>query len=93
MAGELTRWLASTPVQRDRDRELAVIRRDIDVALAKVIGVTAIAEVSMQGTGKLSMTKRLLEQSAPEDAALLQHIEVSAVMAMGTIMTQTANRW
>jgi hypothetical protein len=93
MAGELTRWIATPAIDRQRNREIAVVRKDTDVALCKIAGITEVAEWSMIGSGKLSMTKRQLEGSAPEDAAKLDHLQSIAVMAMGNVMERLSNRW
>lgn len=86
MAGELSRWIATPPVARERDRQVAIVRATADVAEARVMGIAEVAQVAMLGAGALSMTKRQLEVMAPEDAAKLEHLQVTAVMAMGAVL-------
>ena len=92
MAGELTRWLATPPILREQGREVAVVRKNTAVALAKVIGITDVAQTAMLGTGAMSMTKRQLEGMAPEDAPKLDHIETIAVMSMGSVIQRLGNQ-
>jgi hypothetical protein len=92
VAGELTRWVATGTVARVRDRELAVVQKNTEVALAKVVGIADVANTGLMATGGLSMVKRQLEMLAPEDAGKLDHIETIAVLGMGQVIQRLANQ-
>jgi len=86
VAGELARVLGTAPIVRQGDREIAVVSKNTEVAMAKVIGIVDVAQTAMMGTGAMSMTKRQLETMAPEDAGKLDHLETIAVVSMGNIL-------
>jgi hypothetical protein len=92
MAGELTRWAATSAVARTRDRQIANVQKDTEVALAKVVGITDVTNTAMMATGGLSMVKRQLETLAPEDAGKLDHLETIAVLGMGAVIQRLANQ-
>lgn len=85
-------WSAQAQIERSRNREIAVVRKDTDIAEAKVMGIAECANVAMMGAGGLSMTKRQLEALAPEDAAKLDHLQTIAVIAMGNVVQQLGRR-
>lgn len=92
MAGELTRWTAPGTVVRARDRELAVVQKNTEVALAKVVGIHDVGSTALMATGAMSLTRKQLELLAPEDSGKLDHLETIAVIGMSQVIQRLANQ-
>jgi hypothetical protein len=92
MAGELTLWSGTGAIARTRNRELAHVRKNADVAVAKIVGLADVTNTAMMATGGLSMVKRQLETLAPEDAGKLDHLQTIATLAMGAQIQRLGNQ-
>jgi hypothetical protein len=91
MSGEIARWTAASPARRDR--EIAVVRRETDVALARVAGVAEVGQTAMLGTMGLSMMKREASMLVPEDAPKFDMIATAAVVGMAQQINRLAGQW
>jgi hypothetical protein len=82
MSGEITRWLASTPAERDRNRAVQHVQARTDVAQAVIAGVGQVSQSAMFGALSLGMMKREASLLVPEDAAKFDLIATQAAMGM-----------
>jgi hypothetical protein len=92
MAGELVRWLAATPAERDRDRAVQKAHDATDVALARVSGISQVSQAAMFGTSTVCMMKRETAMLLPEDAAKFDFIATEAAVAMAAEIHRLAGR-
>jgi len=82
MSGEITRWLANTPAERDRNRALERIDLQADLTQARVQAVVGVAQTAVLGALTVGMTKREAALLLPEDAAKFDLIATSAAIAV-----------
>lgn len=83
MAGEITRWMASTPAERQRGREIERVNHQTDVALVRVAGVAEVGQTAMLRTVGLCLQKReAVFLVAPEDAAKIDLIVMTTAVGM-----------
>lgn len=92
MSGELTRWLATTPSERDRDRAVARVRSEAAAAQTLALGVTQVAQTALGGMLGVSMTKREACLLVPEDAAKFDLIATHAAMGCAMVISDLASR-
>lgn len=93
MSGEVANWLASSPMQRQHDRNLAKIGNEVTIARVKVYGMATVAHDAMTETLGLSMLQRQAELMLPEVAPKLEYIQMQAVVAMGGVLNRMAGQW
>ena len=93
MSGELTSWIASSPMERQHGRDLAKVRQEMNMGRARVFAVATVANEAMAETGALAMTHRRLEMVVPEVAARLDSIEWEAAGAMAHVIRGMAQQW
>ncbi len=82
MSGELTRWIASTPAEREHDRTLIHIDQAADEAQARIQAMTGVAQTAIMGALSLGMVKREAALLIPEDAAKFDLIATTAAVAV-----------
>jgi NADPH-dependent curcumin reductase CurA len=92
MSGELVRWLAATPAEREHDRALEKVHGTADAALARVSAVAQVSQAAMLGTLSVAMTKREAAMLVPEDAGKFDLIATQAAIAMANEVTRMAGR-
>ncbi len=88
MSSDLTRWLASTPIERESNRAIDRVQAITQVTQAKVAGVTQVAQSALLGALALGMTKREAALLIPEDAAKYDLIATTAVLTMAAQVQQ-----
>ena len=83
MAGELAQWLAgASPAERELGRVVAQVRREADVAAARVASVMQVSQAAMMGVLSVAMAKREAALLVPEDAAKFDLIATQAALGM-----------
>lgn len=83
MAGDLVQWLAgSSPAEREAERALAQMRREADLAAARVGAVMQVSQAAMFGALSVAMAKREAALLVPEDAAKFDLVATQAALAM-----------
>jgi hypothetical protein len=80
------------PVVRQRDREIAIVEKNTDVALARVAGVAEVAQMALLGTLGLAMMKREASMVVPEDAAKFDLVVTTAAYGMAQQINRPAGR-
>jgi hypothetical protein len=90
MAGELTAWLAGSPVDRQAARELVQVQRNAGLSAARVAGVVQVSQAAMLGTLGIAMAKREAALLVPEDAAKFDLIATQAALAMAGQINRVA---
>ncbi len=92
MSGELVNWLASTPTERQRDRAVARIEHNTDVALARVTGVAQVAHTAMLGTLSIAMMQKEAAFMAPQAADKFEIVSMTAAIGMARVINRLANQ-
>ena len=92
MAGEIVRWLATPPAERERDRKLERVYLHTDEAVARVAGIARVSEAAMLGTLNVTMMKREAALLVPEDAAKFDLIATQAAIGMASEINRMAGR-
>lgn len=92
MSNDITRWLASTPAERTRDREVEKVWNHADVALARVSATTQVAQSALLGATSIAMMKREAALLAPEDAGKFDLIATTAAMALAAEINRLQGR-
>jgi hypothetical protein len=92
MAGELVRWLASTPAERERDLKIERVYVDTDEGMARVAGIARVSEAAMLGTLNVAMMKREASLLVPEDAAKFDLVATQAAIGMASEINRMAGR-
>jgi hypothetical protein len=93
MSGEVARWIASTPAQRTRSREVAKVRTNGDIGVARVGAIGQVSQAAMLGTLNVSMMKREAALLVPEDAAKFDLVATQAAIAMAGQINWVSNQW
>ncbi|HSY15256.1 MAG TPA: hypothetical protein VK816_04650 [Jatrophihabitantaceae bacterium] len=92
MSGQMSRRVATAPIRRERDRELAVIQKQAQLAAARAAAVGQLGQAAMFGTLALSMMKREASFLVPEDAAKFDLVATTAVLGMAQQINRLANQ-
>jgi hypothetical protein len=92
MSGELTTWLAGSPVERQRNRAVAQVRANADVSQARVGAVNQVSQAAMLGTLSVAMMKREASLLVPEDAAKFDLIATQAAIGMAMQIQRIAGQ-
>lgn len=92
MTGELVRYLAMTPAEREQGQALEKITRNVDVAVARVGGITHVAQSGLVGVLTISMTKKQATMLAPEDSDKFEFIATTGAVGIATEIQRLANR-
>lgn len=87
---DIVTWLASTPAERQRDRAISVVRRDTDVAVARVSSVATVAQAATMGVLSVSMMQREAAFVCPDAAAKLDLISTTAAIGMAGVLQRLA---
>lgn len=91
MAGELVGWLGgASPAEREAGRALAQVRREADIASARVAAVSQVSQAAMFGVLGIAMAKREAALLVPEDAAKFDVIATQAALAMAAQINRVA---
>ena len=90
MAGEVTRWLTGTSIDRQAEQALGQARREADVAAARVAAVMQVSQAAMFGALNVSMAKREAALLVPEDAAKFDLVATQAALAMAAQINRVA---
>ena len=92
MSGELTRWIASNPAEREHDRAIARIDHATSEALARVQAVVGVTQTGVLGALSIEMTKHIAELTLPEASASLQLVANSGVFNVAAIVQRFDGR-
>ena len=90
MSGEIVRWLASNPVEREHDRSLDRIDRAADRAQACIGAVVRTTQTGLLGVTKVGMDRRQLELMLPEASADFEYLARKATFAIGDCIDRLA---
>jgi hypothetical protein len=89
MAGDITRLGSSAA--RAHGKALDQVRRDTDVATARVMGATQVAQAALMGTLSISMIAREAAFVVPEAAGRLELIATQAALSMAMQINRIGN--
>lgn len=92
MSGEITRWLASTPVERQRDRALDRIDAATVIATERIGAVVQVGQTALVGVLAVAITKHQAELVMPEASSELNLVGIRVAQAIGSEVDRFARR-
>jgi hypothetical protein len=92
MPGEVSRWLASGPVQRQYNRELAAIDAQGAAAEARVENIGRVTRLAMFEALTIHTLKKQAEAMAPDGAELYTMIAVAGTIEMAQVINTLGRR-
>ncbi len=88
MPGEITRWLASSPAQRQHAADIAAVDREVALVIERVNAIAATGNTIMTNTLLLTLVQQEAERLAPGSAEKFALIVNTAVMQMVQQLTR-----
>jgi len=92
MSGEITRWLASGSIERQRSRELDALDHSGELAEVQIENVGRAAKRAMFETLGVHMLKRQAEALAPDGAELYAMIAIAGAVEMTRVIEGMGRR-
>lgn len=92
MSTDLTRWLASSPAERDRNRAIERIDLATDQAHARINAITDVTRHAVFGALTLEMTKREAELLCPDGSAAFNIITNAGVFNLASLVQRFDGR-
>jgi hypothetical protein len=86
MAGELTHWLTTSPLERQRGRELDAVDHATELGEARVEGINRVTQRAMFETMRTHMLKQQAEQIAPDGSELYTMIAVAGAVESARVI-------
>jgi hypothetical protein len=92
MSGEITRWLATTPVERQRDRTLERVDAATVIATERIGAVVQVGQTALVGVLAVAITKHQAELVMPDASAELNLVGIRVAQAIGSEVDRFARR-
>lgn len=92
MTNSLVRWLAMSPEDRQRDRDVAIIDRRGDLAQAQIDNIGRIAGRATYNALQINRLRQAAEDVAPDGAELYAMLAVAGTVAMADVIARANQR-
>jgi hypothetical protein len=86
MPGELTRWLNTSPAERQQDRALGAVDHAVELAEVRVAGINRVTQRAMFETMRTHMLKQQAEHIAPDGSELYTMIAVAGAVESARVI-------